>query len=85
MNLIKPQAVRELVRRVIAELSRKVPDLSEAFLIRDGHYCGYRFWDAELSAVWFTEEEQIKFYNPIGKTIRVIDLKSMDDGLKQAA
>ena len=85
MNSIRPQAVRDLVQRVLGDLSNKIPELSEAFLIRDGHYCGYRFYDSERTAVWFAEEAEIKFYDEGGKTIRVVDLNAIDVTHKQAA
>ncbi len=85
MNSIRPQIVRDLVRRILADITSKIPDLSETFLIRDGHYCGYRFWDATMTAVWFAEEAEIKFYDEGGKTIRVVDLDTYDTTLEQAA
>jgi len=85
MNSILPQKVRDLVRQILADITSKIPDLSETFLIRDGHYCGYRFRDATMSAVWFAEEAEIKIYDEGGKTIRVVDLNAVDLTLEQAA
>jgi hypothetical protein len=63
---------REFVEHVFTELTgRAVPTMSEAVLIRDGHYCGHRFISGALSAVWFFEEDQIKVYDDAHQVIRV--------------
>ena len=38
----------------------------ETTLIRNGVFCGRRFSLAGFSLVWFQEEGQVKFYNPLG-------------------
>ena len=45
---------------------------SETTLIRDGYYCGNRFVLDDYQAVWFVEEDQIKFYGPDGGLLRVV-------------
>jgi hypothetical protein len=36
----------------------------ESLLIRDGVYCGHRFRRQQYEAVWFVDENQVKFYGP---------------------
>ncbi|MCA9213476.1 MAG: hypothetical protein KDB27_10450 [Planctomycetales bacterium] len=84
MSSIRPQIVRDLVRRVLTDHLHRVPDLSESFLIRNGHYCGYRFSYEQISAIWFAEEAEVKFYDESGAIIQVVDL-SEGESLKQAA
>ncbi|MCA9186671.1 MAG: hypothetical protein R3E01_28295 [Pirellulaceae bacterium] len=38
----------------------------ETLLIREGTFCGHRFQLGDLQAVWFVEEDQIKFYGEDG-------------------
>jgi len=41
----------------------------ELLLIRNGVYCGQRFKRDGFQAVWFVEEDQIKFHAPDGSLI----------------
>ena len=41
-------------------------NLAESLLMRDGMYCGHRFRRGDFQAVWFVEEDQIKFFNANG-------------------
>jgi len=47
---------------------------NEAMLIRNGHYCGRRFQSDGLQAVWFIEEQQIKFYDRDGALLEVLEV-----------
>ncbi len=47
---------------------------SEAMLIRDGYFCGRRFSCDGFGAVWFVEENQIKFFDRDGGIIEVLDI-----------
>lgn len=38
----------------------------ETILIRSGHYCGRRFDAGNLHAIWFLEENLVKFYGAQG-------------------
>ena len=64
--------VRRLVARTFADLGISDPDqVEESILIRDGNYCGRRF-EAEFAvAVWFVEENEIKFYRADGNVTRI--------------
>ena len=72
MSLFRPVDVREIVKRTFTNLTNAQDGWSESLLVRGGFYCGYRFSAGELSAIWFIEEEQIKFYDARGRTIQVI-------------
>ena len=41
-------------------------NLKESLLMQDGVYCGHRFRRDNLQAVWFVEENQIKFFHADG-------------------
>jgi len=43
-----------------------VDDCCETILIREGFYCGRRFACDSHRAIWFLEEQVIKFYGPDG-------------------
>ena len=45
--------------------------ISETLLIRDGNYCGHQFAADGFHAVWFVEEDQLKFYGSNGQLIQV--------------
>ena len=38
----------------------------ETLLIKGGNYCGHRICLGPFYAVWFVEEDQIKFFGPQG-------------------
>jgi hypothetical protein len=48
----------------------------ETLLIRDGFFCGRRFESDGLQAVWFTEENEVKFFDRNGAILRVVGLAS---------
>ena len=81
---------REFVAHTWAEFGA---DLSapraETILIRDGYYCGRRFQCDGLSAVWFIEEQEVKFYDRQGQVTRVAalqeDLPLVEQPLRRAA
>jgi hypothetical protein len=78
---------RELVTDVFQQLISDVPlPLRETVLIRDGLYRGHRFHCERHSAVWFLEEDQIKFFGPDGRLLRVMACqKERPPGGRQAA
>jgi len=49
----------------------------ETVLIRDGYYCGHRFSTERHKAVWFLEENQVKFFDADGKLLRVAQLDEL--------
>lgn len=42
----------------------------ETLLIRDGYYCGRRFYCDGYQAVWFVEENQIKYFDAQGQLVK---------------
>jgi hypothetical protein len=43
--------------------------LSESLLIQGGLFCGRKFSEAGYTAVWFIEEDEIKFFAPCGELL----------------
>lgn len=41
-------------------------NLKESLLMQNGAYCGHRFRRDDLQAVWFVDEDQIKFFHADG-------------------
>ena len=67
--------IRGLVRQKFAQLGSACESgPSEAMLIRDGFFCGRRFRGDGVEAVWFMEENQIKFYDQQGSISEVLEL-----------
>jgi hypothetical protein len=68
------QEVRDRVLEVFAQFGGE-PDseLRETILISDGSYFGRRFDGPRGHAIWFVEEDQLKFYRPDGSMDRVIE------------
>lgn len=77
------QRTREHVLKVFRELESEETVLRETVLIRDGHYCGHKFSNDQLDAVWFIEEDEIKIYDANHRLIRVDSQHS--GSLKRAA
>ena len=80
--------VRAIVQEAFTRLGEPDDQIpSEAMLIRDGFFCGRRFVGEELEAVWFIEENEIKFYNGEGAVVQVIrpgQSANHDDAAKAA-
>ena len=81
------ERVRGIVYETFAELGSPPEQTpSEAMLIRDGFFCGRRFIAERLEAVWFFEENEIKFYDQDGAVLSVVRPSlAGDDGLSEAA
>lgn len=80
----KIQLARQHVINIFAEMKSTDTDLCETVLIRDGQYCGHRFSNEDLSAVWFSEENEIKVYDQQRKLLRVESL-GQSSTLRRAA
>ncbi len=66
------QRTRAFIEQAFQQLDQNTTlPLREAALIRDGQYCGHRFTSRELTAVWFFEEDEIKFYGSDHQLIQV--------------
>jgi hypothetical protein len=67
------EQIRLLVRHTMLEWNIPAAEgLEETILIRNGFYCGRRFATAAAHAIWFCEENQIKFYGEQGTVLHVI-------------
>ena len=64
--------IRQLVHDTIVERGTGDTTLVETLLMRNGHYCGRRFQCGEQAAVWFIEENEIKFYGENGVLAQVV-------------
>lgn len=69
------EAVRRRVAHTFAELGLAgSAEFSESILIRGGAYCGRRFCAAHGHAIWFLEEDQVKFYDAAGRLATVMTI-----------
>jgi hypothetical protein len=58
------ERVRQIVKEVFAERGiTSFGDFCETILIREGYYCGRCFSCGQFRAVWFLEENLIKFFS----------------------
>ena len=68
------QSIRRRVMETFSQLGgAPAGDLRETILIADGAYYGRRFDGPEGHAIWFVEEDQLKFYRLDGSVARVIE------------
>lgn len=64
--------VRQQIRGTFAQLGASTDHaIEETILIRDGFYCGRRFECDGLHAIWFLEENQVKYYGRDGTVWQV--------------
>ena len=71
----RTERVRRIIQRNFLELgSLSTVPPRETILVRNGFYCGYRFDQGDFRAVWFVEEDQVKFYGPEGSMRKVVVL-----------
>ena len=79
----------ESVRRLVAQTFGAGPadpsGLRETILVCDGAYCGRRFETSGGHAVWFVEENQVKFYRPDGAVSEVVAVGALPIGNIRAA
>ncbi len=70
-----PQRIDEIRRQVsetFARMEIREPDqFRESILIRNGSYCGRRFEADGAFAIWFLEEDEVKFYRALQGPARV--------------
>lgn len=73
MDTRRPLEIRQLVQQQFQAMSAEQDGIrGEAVLIRGGEYCGHRYQGERMSAVWFREEDQLKFYDETGSVVRVV-------------
>jgi hypothetical protein len=64
------ERVRQSICIHLARLSSNtVNSLHETILIRNGLYCGRKFQANGYEVVWFIEEDEIKFFGPVGNLL----------------
>ena len=65
------ERIRELVYSVLIELGATPAHdrPRETMLIRNGNYCGHRYRLGDFEAVWFIEEDELKFSSSGGGVI----------------
>ncbi len=82
------EQIRSLIREKLIQLggTAELPP-RETMLIRDGYFCGRRFTNEGLQAVWFIEENEVKFYDRDGAIVEVLELtaENVVGHLRQAA
>lgn len=68
-----PQPIRGLIRQTLVSLGASDDaQEQESLLIHSGAYCGHRIDKDGMRAVWFIEEDQIKFYGRDGSMLRAM-------------
>ncbi|MCA9197172.1 MAG: hypothetical protein R3C28_22600 [Pirellulaceae bacterium] len=86
MKFSQPQKIRSLVKEALKGFSDSpFPDVTESILIREGDYRGHRFESHGISAVWFLEEQEVKFYGDEGELLQVIDFDAHNQPHQRAA
>jgi hypothetical protein len=74
-NVQRLDRIRSLIRQTFSELGGLEDQTPrETMLIRNGFFCGRRFDLDGLQAVWFSEEDEIKFFGRSGSLALVIGL-----------
>lgn len=82
------RGVRQTIRQKLALHGAKLSSvLDESILISNGYYCGRKFVCDEVSAVWFTEENEVKIYGSTGSLLETFQptAESTGDVAKRAA
>lgn len=75
MQVDQMQRLRQFVERTMCRLGAERPAVvQESILIENGYYCGRRFRCDGFEAVWFAEENQLKFYSPEGNIVETSSL-----------
>ncbi len=70
MTATETSYVRQYIENRLLELgASRQSKPRETILIRAGMYCGQRFQRDGFEAIWFVEENQIKFRGPDGSVV----------------
>jgi hypothetical protein len=80
----------ERIRQFVQETFEQLAGISDAtfresILVRDGQYCGRRFLRDSLQAVWFVEENELKFYGKDGAMLKVVAADGVPSQHRRAA
>jgi len=76
------ERVRSRIRALFLEAGVAEDEIRETILVRGGHYCGRRFTAGACQAVWFVEEDQIKFTSSAG---RIVTQPGLDTPIRRSA
>lgn len=49
---------------------KRIETMHETMLIRNGLFCGRKFECEQHQVVWFLEEDEIKFFSPVGEMLK---------------
>ena len=80
----RPERIRQLIRETFVSLGAEISALEEeSLLIRSSTYCGHRIDKDGMRAIWFIEEDQIKFFDRDGHLLQT--LIPSDEFSKRAA
>lgn len=72
--------IRDVVTQTFVEYTSPDVEFCESVLIRDGFYCGRRFTSDAVRAVWFAEDNVVKFYGKDGQFLVSRDINDITDG-----
>jgi hypothetical protein len=76
-------SITEQVRRLVNDVflnelgASNGQKVRETMLIRSGNYCGHRFQMGPFQAVWFIEEDELKFSGADGQTVRTLTVSTI--------
>ncbi|MFO0870110.1 MAG: hypothetical protein U0935_14365 [Pirellulales bacterium] len=79
------ERLRRYVRATFEEMGADPQVIQETLLLRGGHYCGRRFRAGGHLAVWFCDENEVKFYAPQGGVSRVLRPAALTDADEKRA
>lgn len=67
MQAERTEQIRQQIRSALIDAGAAADSgIRETILIRDGHYCGRRFESDGFQAIWFIEEDEVKYFGPDG-------------------
>jgi len=72
------ESLRQYIHTNFERLGAYQAEVRETILVQNGHYCGRRFSCGDFLAVWFVEENEVKFYDAQGHVLETACLESID-------
>lgn len=85
----RTERIRQFITQSLVKMgANSESQIRETLLIKRGNYCGHRFKLDSYHAVWFVEEDQVKFFGPDGlleTTQPSIAIKSLEEEHRAAA
>ena len=72
MNTETPvERIRQAIAWQLEHLGvQEIDSIHETILIHNGMFCGRKFECEDYQVVWFIEEDEIKFFSPVGDLLR---------------